>query len=402
MAGLNDSVNVTDDLDVELFQGYPPGLLEYATASCIILMFIGIPGNLVTIIALANYRKVRNATAIFIMNLSLSDLLFCCFILPLSASTFSHRSWIHGSILCYMFPFARYALVAVSLLTICAITINRYIIIAHPRLYPKLYTSRNIGIMIAIIWIFSFGMLATTCFAKWGRFGLDTRIGSCSILPDDKNRSPKKILFLTAFSITCTAIVVCYTRIFFIVRKTTKNTLRTERKVPNDDTSTSSEISTSALVKLNIPEASTTVTEVASTRSSASPGLQRTVTIKVERRDGKRVENKSDPSELRRTALRRSMAMLKMSLPTRKDRRLGTLILAIMISFCVCHLPITVTKLLREGKPSPGLNIASYILIFLSSSINPIIYVVMSNEYRKAYKHLLKLRRRKEKFSLNA
>jgi 7 transmembrane receptor (rhodopsin family) len=41
-------------------------------------------------------RQVRNATAVFIINLSLSDLLFCCFNLPLAASTFHHREWIHG------------------------------------------------------------------------------------------------------------------------------------------------------------------------------------------------------------------------------------------------------------------------------------------------------------------
>lgn len=41
--------------------------------------------------------QVRNATAVFIINLSLSDLLFCCFNLPLAASTFWYRAWTHGS-----------------------------------------------------------------------------------------------------------------------------------------------------------------------------------------------------------------------------------------------------------------------------------------------------------------
>lgn len=81
--------------------------------------------------------QVRNATAAFIINLSLSDLLFCCFNLPLAASTFWNRDWMHSHLLCRLFPLLRYGLLAVSLFTVLAITINRYIMIGHPRIYPR-------------------------------------------------------------------------------------------------------------------------------------------------------------------------------------------------------------------------------------------------------------------------
>lgn len=81
--------------------------------------------------------QVRNATAVFIINLSLSDLLFCCFNLPLAASTFWNRAWTHGDLLCRLFPLLRYGLLAVSLFTVLAITINRYVMIGHPRVYPR-------------------------------------------------------------------------------------------------------------------------------------------------------------------------------------------------------------------------------------------------------------------------
>jgi hypothetical protein len=63
--------------------------------------------------------------------------MFCCFNLPLAASTFWQRAWRHGYLLCELFPLTRYGLVAVSLFTVLAITINRYVMIGHPRLYPK-------------------------------------------------------------------------------------------------------------------------------------------------------------------------------------------------------------------------------------------------------------------------
>ncbi|OWR53911.1 G-protein coupled receptor moody isoform 2 [Danaus plexippus plexippus] len=351
-------------------------------------MLVGIPGNIITIVALARYEKIRNATAIFIMNLSCSDLLFCCFNLPLAASTFHRRAWVHGHLLCKMFPLTRYALVANSLFTVLSITINRYVMIAHPKLYTKLYKKRNIIIMIVFTWMFSFGIMIPILLEKYGRFGLDLNIGSCSILNDYKNRSPKKFLFLTAFILPCIAIILCYTRIFFIVRKATKKSLNTHKQVPNQEESSSADLSTSISVRV--------------TGETSCNYSDRSTTFNMEMSDNiiRHPEDiGKEPSRLRRTALRKSMALLKMSLPSRKDRRLGTMIIAIMITFCLCHLPITIIKMLREINPYPVPNIIAYILLYLSSSINPVIYVVMSNEYRKAYKNLFK--RRKNSLSIN-
>ncbi|XP_075233134.1 uncharacterized protein LOC142331256 isoform X2 [Lycorma delicatula] len=144
----------------------------------------------------------------------------CCFNLPLAASTFWQRAWRHGHLLCQLFPLLRYGLLAVSLFTVLAITINRYVMIGHPTLYPKLYHQQYLGLMVGCTWVSGFGALVATWFGRWGRFGLDPIIGSCSILPDAQGHSPKEFLFIVAFVIPCICIVVCYARIFYIVRKT--------------------------------------------------------------------------------------------------------------------------------------------------------------------------------------
>lgn len=77
---------------------------------------------------------------------------------------------------------------------------------------------------------------------------------------------------------------------------------------------------------------------------------------------------------------------------TTKDRRLLKMILVIFTSFLICYLPITVTKIFRAATNVHFLNIMSYLLIYLTTCINPIIYVVMSSEYRQAYWNLLMCR----------
>lgn len=117
----------------------------------------------------------------------------------------------------------------------------------HRRVYRRKY----LGLMVAGTWLGAFGSLIQTWRGKWGSFGLDTRIGSCTILRDKNSKwwfvrsfigvcqfrcqliafysicswhqtdtSPKEFLFIMAFVVPCISIVVCYARIFYIVRKT--------------------------------------------------------------------------------------------------------------------------------------------------------------------------------------
>jgi hypothetical protein len=53
----NDTV--TMHVGEELFHGYSASLLHFASACCVIFILVGIPGNLITIIALFRCKKVR-------------------------------------------------------------------------------------------------------------------------------------------------------------------------------------------------------------------------------------------------------------------------------------------------------------------------------------------------------
>ena len=74
---------------------------------------------------------------------------------------------------------------------------------------------------------------------------------------------------------------------------------------------------------------------------------------------------------------------------TPKDKKLLKMILVIFSAFLICYLPITITKIFKDLIDWRGLNIAGYILIYLTTCINPVIYVIMSSEYRSAYKNVL-------------
>ncbi|KAJ0176022.1 hypothetical protein K1T71_008196 [Dendrolimus kikuchii] len=410
--GLNEYTSDAALAAVELFKDYPEELLWFATACCVVFMLIGIPGNLITIIALARCKKVRNATALFIINLSFSDLLFGCFILPLAASTFLTHSWPHGKVLCIMFPLARYALVAVSIFTVLGITINRYIMVSFPRLYPKLYKKRYLIIMIASTWLLAFGALVPTLLEVWGRFSLDHIIGSCTIIPDENDRTPKKFLFIFAFVLPSVAIIGCYARILWIVRKASKKSRKPMARRPISDMENSvidSNVGTQSVLNMSRKASQKTVSnknrqtqfinncflnpgaELSSSCGDSSPeNGRKTICAPETKVRSLGNENISNFRKSFIATIRRSTAPIR-RLPTKKDKKLLTMIVAIMVSFCVCHLPITLTKtIFQEFTSHPIANIIGNILIYLTTCVNPIIYVVMSNEYRKAYKSLFR------------
>ncbi|KAM8719086.1 hypothetical protein ACLKA7_011747 [Drosophila subpalustris] len=473
----------------QLFEGYSDELLTFAWIACIVFIIVGVPGNLLTIIALSRGKQTRNSTAIFIINLSCSDLLFGCFNLPLAASTFKERAWTHSDLLCRLFPLLRYGLMAVSLLSVSLITINRYIIIAHPRLYPRIYQRRYLALMVASTWLITFSIMIPTWRGIWGRFGLDTSIGSCSILHDKNDRSPKEFLFMTAFMLPCICIVICYARIFLLVRQAairaganaaknseiattppiqatpqlqtlakkvsdkegakpksrdkdkdkdkekennkcsigsaSQEAIMTRPFVVNeslafiDDNVSSESFPISYSIKKESPIDANVVLQdrslgnnktmdtrpesKAATVTGSSPNdtnISRSQTLVEQGKNSKNPITTSLRTSFTRFSPRKShyVSMGNTSnassiYPGRmsvKDRRLLKMILVIFVWFVICYLPITVAKIWKSANNVHVFNIMGYLLIYLTTCINPLIYVLMSSEYRRAYWNLLR------------
>lgn len=263
--------------------------------------------------------------------------------------------------------------------------------------------------MIAGIWLVPIGMLIPTYLELWGRFSLDHITGSCTIVPDDNDRSPKKFLFISAFALPSLAIIICYARILYIVRKTAKKSrgpiyMRPVSEVENTQIDYNNDAAQQ--IRRNKSEIVTTNRECAcqlSMNCFINPGAELSsfsdsCTPDDLDKNVPRIKSRALGSEavsnFRKSfvaTFKRPNGPPKPRLPTKKDKKLLTMIVAIMVSFFVCHLPITITKtMFQEFTSHPILNIVGYVLIYMTTCVNPVIYVVMSSEYRKAYKNLLK------------
>ncbi|XP_011635603.1 G-protein coupled receptor moody isoform X2 [Pogonomyrmex barbatus] len=213
-----DNATHSTIVDEELSR-FPKPLRTFAAVVAIIIMIIGLTGNLLTIVALCKYPKVRNVAAAFIISLCIADFVFCLLVLPFDSIRFVNASWADIHFFCVLVPFLRYGNVGVSLLSIAAITINRYIMIAHHAIYSKVYKKFWIASMIIFCWLFSYGMQIPTLMEVWGKFDYDSNLETCSIIKDRYGRTSKTFLFVMGFLIPCVVIVGCYAKIFWVVHK---------------------------------------------------------------------------------------------------------------------------------------------------------------------------------------
>uniref|UniRef100_W8B2I3 G-protein coupled receptor moody n=1 Tax=Ceratitis capitata TaxID=7213 RepID=W8B2I3_CERCA len=342
---------------------FSPLFLIFAGVITFIIMIVGIIGNSLTVVALCKCPKVRNVAAVFIISLCMADLLFCAIVLPFSALRFIEGTWTHGRFLCKIIPFIQYGNIGVSLLCIAMITINRYIMIAHHASYAKIYRKHWIAAMIIFCWMFSYGMQLPTLLGVWGKFDYDQKLETCSIMNDSHGRSSKTTLFITAFLIPAIVIIACYTKIFWVVRQSElrlKVHSTQQNSIPNNLRSV--QAPTSAVVEAEQNRVSSNI----ASDSSISTDTKQDVIKKPTRI--------KDQREMR---------------ARRNEWRITKMVLAIFLSFVICYLPITLAKVADKNVEHPNFHIFSYIMLYLSACINPIIYVIMNKQYRKAYKTVI-------------
>uniref|UniRef100_A0A7N8XVN2 Prolactin releasing hormone 2 receptor n=1 Tax=Mastacembelus armatus TaxID=205130 RepID=A0A7N8XVN2_9TELE len=97
------------------------------------VVLIACSGNLLLLYLIWHNKKRHNTTNFLISNLALVDLVMCIFCVPLTASyAFDKRGWVFGPRMCYFVTVMQSAAVYAAVLSLMAIAVDRYIVVAYP------------------------------------------------------------------------------------------------------------------------------------------------------------------------------------------------------------------------------------------------------------------------------
>ena len=101
------------------------GFLIFHTTAEIIILVLGIIGNVLVVLVVAKRRKMRTVTNYFILNLACADLTVLISNIPIDLTTRFLKKWIFGKVLCKIIkPLQTMGTIA-SILTLVAISLSR-------------------------------------------------------------------------------------------------------------------------------------------------------------------------------------------------------------------------------------------------------------------------------------
>ncbi|XP_035376988.1 galanin receptor type 1b [Electrophorus electricus] len=148
-----------DQLDTNQTAEEPLGA-EFAIVPVVFgcIFFLGVVGNSLVIVVIGRIktRRSRSTTNIFILNLSIADLSFLLFCVPFQATIYSLPEWIFGAFLCKFVHYFLMVSMLVSIFTLVAMSVDRYIAVVLSKKSPCIRNRRNALLGVCIIWMLSF------------------------------------------------------------------------------------------------------------------------------------------------------------------------------------------------------------------------------------------------------
>ncbi|CAG0891758.1 unnamed protein product [Cyprideis torosa] len=118
-----------------------------------LIIIVSVFGNLLVILAVYRFRRLRIITNYFVVSLAFADMLVALLAMTFNASVSITGRWIMGNVMCDIWNSSDVYFCTVSILHLCAISVDRYLAIVKPLDYPRLMTDRTVTLMLTLTWL---------------------------------------------------------------------------------------------------------------------------------------------------------------------------------------------------------------------------------------------------------
>ncbi|XP_026528411.1 melanopsin [Notechis scutatus] len=203
-----------------------PDHVLYTVGSCVLAIgCVGIMGNLLVLYAFYSNKRLRTPANYFIMNLAASDFLMSATQAPVCFFNSMHKEWVLGDTGCNFYAFCGALFGITSMMTLLAISVDRYCVITKPLQSLKRSTKKRSYIIIMFVWLYSLGWSVCPLFG-WSSYIPEGLMISCTwdyVSYSPSNRSYTMLLCWCVFFIPLMIIFHCYLFMFLTIRSTGRN-----------------------------------------------------------------------------------------------------------------------------------------------------------------------------------
>ena len=219
--------------NTDLPRHYTHAIQVMATIIGVPVIFFGVLGNLLTVVTVIKTKWLRTGPNLFIVSLSVSDMLYSGIIIPCTLVVYWKNAWVFGATYCKIFPFLLTMFYGGTLVSLGGIALSRFLKILHPGIYQRVFgRKRNAGVLLAIFLLLPLVCLLPAMCGIWGELGYEPKTLTCTIVNDGSRYVT--FLLLIAFLLPIILITYCYLKIMVkIVKNHTKIANMRAQNAPN-------------------------------------------------------------------------------------------------------------------------------------------------------------------------
>ncbi|XP_053523262.1 opsin-3 [Artibeus jamaicensis] len=180
------------------------------------IALLGIGNNLLVLVLYYKFQRLRTPTYLFLVNISLSDLLLSVFGVTFNFVSCLRNGWVRDSAGCTWDGFTSSLFGIVSISTLTVLAYERYIRVVHTRVIHFSWAWRAI----TYIWLYSLAWSGAPLLG-WNRYTLDVHGLGCAV--DWKSKDANDASFVLFLSLGCLVVPVgviahCYGHILYSIR----------------------------------------------------------------------------------------------------------------------------------------------------------------------------------------
>ncbi|XP_044610583.2 trace amine-associated receptor 8-like [Equus asinus] len=200
---------------------YSPGARVLLYAVFGLGAVLAVFGNLLVVTAILHFKQLHSPANFLLASLACADFLVGVTVMPFSMVRSVESCWYFGARFCALHSCCDVAFCYSSLFHLCCISIDRYIAVTDPLVYPTKFTASVSGMCISISWILPLVYSGAVFYTGVSNDGMEELvsalncIGGCQIVV---NQDWVLIDFLLFF-IPTLVMIILYSKIFLVAKQ---------------------------------------------------------------------------------------------------------------------------------------------------------------------------------------
>ncbi|KAH7967892.1 hypothetical protein HPB52_003799 [Rhipicephalus sanguineus] len=330
-------------------------------------------GNVLVVLAIFTYRPLRSVQNMFIVSLAVADIAVALLVMPFNVAYSIMGRWVFGLHMCELWLTCDVLCCTASILNLCAIALDRYWAIHDPINYAQKRTLRRVLLSIVLVWGIS-GLISVPPLIGWNDWPEQFDETSPCQLTEERGY----VLYSATGSFFAPLLIM--TIVYFKIYLATRRRLRKRAKA------------VAATLQTEQSPIDPDLDSVTAIRTDDIPDIRG----KTQQNGGNGAANIS--SSCRATPNVKQYMEERQRISLSKERRAARVLGIVMGVFVLCWLPFFLMYVILPFCPQCSIapktvNFITW-LGYVNSALNPAIYTVFNNDFRKAFLKILCHRRR--------